>query len=1368
MSTPYNPIPTGSPYVGLRPYRVNEALFFGHQQEIQELGELLIEQKVVLFYAPTGTGKTSLVQAGLIPAMQQQGYPTLAVIRVGLAHLTGMASAPVDEEPPNEWYAEEPDNRESGHPTTRPPWLAAVKPNPYRMSTIICLEESLPVDLRMAPTRLANFTLESYLQHYLEISAASRLPGERGQMLVFDQFEELFWLDPSDRDLKEVFIQELGQTLDNYGFLAVIVLQEEFVARMDRYLGYLAGLSGKRYRLPLLDPVSALAAIEEPIKRFTPPVVINEAASREIIQYLRLKRVPLADGSWRDVTDQPIEPLQLQAICQRVWLKRQSENEIGVSDFRLVCSSTQADADNSHPDPVTLKSGVEPASYAEIDQGAYYAEFVAVAAQRSNLPERQIRHWFEHTMITPQGKRTLVKEERQRAGDLDLRAIRALMEAGLVVSLTRGGQTWFELAHEGLIPVVRQNNAWWQQNRQSLLQRQAAVWDREGRPEYLLLRGQSLREQERWAQDHPDQMSILDLAYLQACMKQREHDSQEQSQVQQQARYTSQTSGTTARAVQATRSLLIIVAVLAGVAILAGIAAYGFGRFALDKYEQANKEAALAIGLMKTAEPVAATANLASTMVAQQLGTAQAVEAGVVQKLQQAEDLSNQASQDLLEASSARATAEASLALASRTDSEAKTALAAAEQGAASNRQALSRQLATNSFGLFVEQPDVAAVLAVEAYCSADTGLARSALLTLLQAEMQNPIALIPPEFDAGSSVRSLIYSPTGRLIAWGADSPPVVWRNLETNEAFQDPVDVRAARVFALAFSPDERFLASGGYDGFIVLRSMSDGTYRKTQKFTQLIHSLDFNLKGQLAAALGEQVLLWDVEEFWNATPNVPQEVILEHDGDIYSLDWDPSGERLATGSQDQTVRITDPARNTVVNMIQVHTKAVRDVTWSKDGKMLASAGDDGQIVLWDPVNGMPLGEPMLERNRLPVFSVSFSPDGRLLATGGVNDEVVLWDIATRTPVNVLEDYFQDNVTGVAFSPLVQGGKYHLLAGSASGQVALFEVSMEQKLVEKLPPAPPGGLVALAVDGNGGLSGVVTNESGAQVIGLPPGGAWEPLSPGYEPVSTAAISLDAASVALAPVPSEAGDVYARVLRSSDWTETARLDFPLAGESTSPLYGLAFDATAAHLAGSQCVLTDPGEQTCIPDRNQLQIVSTTNSTPQQKMAVGENQPRLLAYDPLGRYLASGGVSSGVQIWELALDGQALTDEGPVKELYIEQPITALAFSRDGRLLAVGLEDWTLELWDTQDWERIGYPQLGSPARITSLAFDPFGEWLYAAYADGSVQRVQVDPNTWAEQVCQLTDRTLSSKEWSLYFGSPEGVPACERLAECK
>src|SRR4051812_25081941 len=72
---------TAGPYVGPRPYRRGEQLF-GRDCETQELVDLIRANRIVLLHSPSGAGKTSLIQAALVPALIRNRFRPLPIIRV--------------------------------------------------------------------------------------------------------------------------------------------------------------------------------------------------------------------------------------------------------------------------------------------------------------------------------------------------------------------------------------------------------------------------------------------------------------------------------------------------------------------------------------------------------------------------------------------------------------------------------------------------------------------------------------------------------------------------------------------------------------------------------------------------------------------------------------------------------------------------------------------------------------------------------------------------------------------------------------------------------------------------------------------------------------------------------------------------------------------------------------------------------------------------------------------------------------------------------------------------------------------------------------------------------------------------------------
>jgi hypothetical protein len=120
-----------NPYVGPRAFTSDETLY-GRDREALELLDLLIAERIVLLYSPSGAGKTSLIQAALIPALKREGFHVRGVIRV-------------NQEPP-------PDLGPAGDGLNR-----------YVLSALHALEEAVSADRRTPPAELAGLELADYL-----------------------------------------------------------------------------------------------------------------------------------------------------------------------------------------------------------------------------------------------------------------------------------------------------------------------------------------------------------------------------------------------------------------------------------------------------------------------------------------------------------------------------------------------------------------------------------------------------------------------------------------------------------------------------------------------------------------------------------------------------------------------------------------------------------------------------------------------------------------------------------------------------------------------------------------------------------------------------------------------------------------------------------------------------------------------------------------------------------------------------------------------------------------------------------------------------------------------------------------------------
>lgn len=456
----------GNPYVGPRAFERGEQLF-GRDQELASLVDLVIAERIVLLYSPSGAGKTSLLRASLVPQLEEEGFRVFPEIRVNAE------PAAVDGVP---------------------------RPNRYLVSTLLSLEKGVPEDHQRDLDELARMTLVDYLSE-------RRGERERGEdaledydVLIFDQFEELLTIDITDQEDKAVFMDQLGAALRDRHRWAVIAMREDFVAGLDPFLRLLPTRLCTRFRLDLLGEAAARVAIQGPACEAG--VDFSDAAAQRLVDDLRTVRVPGRDSS-TETLGPYIEPVQLQVVCERLWARpRADARQITVADIEGV-----DDVDNA--------------------LASYYADKVRDVAAKTGVPEGLIRDWFDRKLISERGLRGQVIDGPV-AGTADEKSVlRSLVDAHLVRAEERRGTRWYELAHDRLIEPVQKNNAEWREANLQPFQRQAALWHSEYRPERLLLIGDALAEAGHWVDQHPNELTPVERQFLAAS---HAHDEREHAQ----------------------------------------------------------------------------------------------------------------------------------------------------------------------------------------------------------------------------------------------------------------------------------------------------------------------------------------------------------------------------------------------------------------------------------------------------------------------------------------------------------------------------------------------------------------------------------------------------------------------------------------------------------------------------------------------------------------------------------------------------------------------------------------------------------------------------------------------------------------------
>jgi WD40 repeat protein len=280
---------------------------------------------------------------------------------------------------------------------------------------------------------------------------------------------------------------------------------------------------------------------------------------------------------------------------------------------------------------------------------------------------------------------------------------------------------------------------------------------------------------------------------------------------------------------------------------------------------------------------------------------------------------------------------------------------------------------------------------------------------------------------DGEAPARETAFSPDGRLLATTSASGLVTFRHMPGLRVARTVVHQGGAT--AIAFSPDDRWFATAGYDHNVRLWEIATGRPIRTLGGSGgTIWTIAVSPDGRLIAAAGEDKIV----RIWSTDSGRLLHALRGHSLNIWQVDFSPDGSRLASAGFDKSVRIWDPRSGALVRLLEGHNQAVVGLAYSRDGARLASSGDDSTIRLWR-TSDWALLRTIAAGNH--IYSVAFSPNGRFLASGGrarsglgtfwhqltgwgsPADAIGLWRISDGALIQTLKA--EDDVTSVAFSP-------------------------------------------------------------------------------------------------------------------------------------------------------------------------------------------------------------------------------------------------------------------------------------------------------------------------------------------------------------
>jgi len=268
--------------------------------------------------------------------------------------------------------------------------------------------------------------------------------------------------------------------------------------------------------------------------------------------------------------------------------------------------------------------------------------------------------------------------------------------------------------------------------------------------------------------------------------------------------------------------------------------------------------------------------------------------------------------------------------------------------------------------------------------------------LILFTSMMTPGVALVAVDAERhvlkghSGSIDSLAWSPDEKLLASGSwDGTVRLWDIASELEQQVLSDQDKHKHILSVSWSPDGKLLAFGGWGKTVTVWDVNKKKVSQVLTEADVVLAVAWSPDGKTLATVSPSSPAGGVLQLWDLPSGKRRFSVEGHK--IGNVAWSPSGSTIACACAGNSVGLIDAMTGKVGRLMEGHTQQVWTLAWSNDGKVVASGSFDTTVRLWDAATGRE--KAVLKGHTRRVTSVSVSAKAELLASASF-DNTILWD--------------------------------------------------------------------------------------------------------------------------------------------------------------------------------------------------------------------------------------------------------------------------------------------------------------------------------------------------------------------------------------